>query len=310
MIQECTINDLNYTLYIDEYGLPAYSKALDKLTEEIFSINFKKFYDQGYFNNQIHFYSLMFEDIAVAHVTATEQTVSIKNGKEYDKYQLLQIGTVCTAPKFRGLGLSKWLLNKVINKWQEKCDAIYLYANDSVLNYYPKFGFCKIDEHIVQRSILNERLPIENTFRKIETSSETDLNLLKEIMLSCVPMHKLHYLNSLNLNMLYLDTLQLFAGKVYYSSTHQTVVILEEREEDELVVADLFTINPCLNIKSVLLELCHEGYKSIKLIFTPEDCSEWEIIPFKEDDSTLMVYGASEAMIESLPLTVPYLYRT
>lgn len=310
MIQECTINNLNYTLYIDEYGLDTYSKALDELTEEIFSINFKKFYEQGYLNNQIHFYSLVFEGVAVAHVTATEQTVSIKNGKEYNKYQLIQIGTVCTAPKFRSLGLSKWLLDKVINKWREKCDAIYLYANDSVLDFYPKFGFYKIDEHIVQHFMLNKWYPIENTFRKVDTSSEADMNLVKEIMRSCVPIHKLHYINSLNLNMLYLDTLQLFSDKVYYSSTHQTVVILEERGKDELVVTDLFTINPCLNIKSVLLELCHEGCKSIKLIFTPEDCSEWEIIPFKEDDSTLMVYGAPEIMIESLPLTVPYLYRT
>jgi hypothetical protein len=38
-------------------------------------------------------------------------------------------------------------LEKVLGEWRRKYDLIYLFANDSVLDYYPKFGFSRVEEY-------------------------------------------------------------------------------------------------------------------------------------------------------------------
>lgn len=59
----------------------------------------------------------------------------------------IQIGTVMTDCNYRNKGLSRKLMDKILQDWKDKCDAIYLYANDSVLDFYPKFGFIKAMEY-------------------------------------------------------------------------------------------------------------------------------------------------------------------
>lgn len=59
----------------------------------------------------------------------------------------MQIGTVMTAPEDRNHGLSCWLMEQTLSVWRDRCDFIYLYANDSVLDFYPRFGFKKAREY-------------------------------------------------------------------------------------------------------------------------------------------------------------------
>ena len=61
-----------------------------------------------------------------------------------EEKQYIQLGTVMTHPDYRKKGLSRVLTNKAIADYREKCDLIYLFANSSVLNFYPKFGFGRI----------------------------------------------------------------------------------------------------------------------------------------------------------------------
>lgn len=51
-----------------------------------------------------------------------------------------------THPNYRGQGLAKNLLNHVIAKYEDQYDFLYLFANDTVLDFYPKFGFERIEE--------------------------------------------------------------------------------------------------------------------------------------------------------------------
>ena len=56
------------------------------------------------------------------------------------KKDYIQIGTVMTDEKYRGKGLNGQIMERVLKEYEGKADGIYLFANDSVLNYYPKFG--------------------------------------------------------------------------------------------------------------------------------------------------------------------------
>lgn len=56
--------------------------------------------------------------------------------------------------EYRNKGISRKLMDKVLQDWKDKCDAIYLYANDSVLDFYPKFGFIKAKEYQYSKNIV------------------------------------------------------------------------------------------------------------------------------------------------------------
>jgi GNAT superfamily N-acetyltransferase len=58
-----------------------------------------------------------------------------------EKKRYIQLGTVMTHPDYQGQGLSRVLLKKAIADYRDKCDLIFSFANNSVLNFYPKFGF-------------------------------------------------------------------------------------------------------------------------------------------------------------------------
>lgn len=51
-----------------------------------------------------------------------------------------------TDVKYRDQGLLRIIMEKVIAEWKDKCELIYLFANDSVLDFYPKFGFDKVQQ--------------------------------------------------------------------------------------------------------------------------------------------------------------------
>ena len=52
-----------------------------------------------------------------------------------------------TKKEHRKKGLVDYLLKKVLDDWEDKVDNIYLYANNSVLELYPKYGFKKAREY-------------------------------------------------------------------------------------------------------------------------------------------------------------------
>ena len=83
----------------------------------------------------------------IPHVLADGQTVAanvsvnkmtfLHRGK---RRQWIQLGTVMTHPDYRGNGLGRFLMEKILSEYKNS-EAVYLFANDTVLDYYPKFGF-------------------------------------------------------------------------------------------------------------------------------------------------------------------------
>lgn len=52
-----------------------------------------------------------------------------------------------THPEYRKRGLSKRLMNKVLEEYENKYDFMFLFANHNVLDFYPKFGSKSINEY-------------------------------------------------------------------------------------------------------------------------------------------------------------------
>ena len=87
----------------------------------------------------------------------------------------LQLGTVMTHPDYRGMGLSRFLMEWILQNWSDRCDGIYLFANDTVLDFYPKFGFLPAAEaQIFSPSSPQQPIPL----RRINPDNPKDRALL------------------------------------------------------------------------------------------------------------------------------------
>ena len=104
--------------------------------------NFTEWYAKGFWTDKYIPFSIINDGKIISNVSAALMTL-IVNGKYFIGVQL---GAVGTLPEYRNQGLSRMLINYVIEKYKYETDIIFLFANDSVLEFYPKFGFQKYKE--------------------------------------------------------------------------------------------------------------------------------------------------------------------
>jgi len=63
------------------------------------------------------------------------------------KKNYIQLGTVMTDSSYCGKGLNRYIMENILEEYKGNTDGIYLFANDTVLDYYPKFGFVPSKEY-------------------------------------------------------------------------------------------------------------------------------------------------------------------
>jgi len=194
---------------------------------------------------------------------------------------LIQIGTVMTHPDYRGRGLSRWLMDYILEQWQGRCNGIYLFANDGVLDFYPKFGFRPTSEweHRV-------RVPRSGgTLRQMNMDDPADWALLWERFAQGNPYSSLCMTDNHAL-------LNFYAGGFrrdcfYYAPAFDLVLALEA--DDGLWCLDLFGRSD-VSLTDVLALLPDSERDEIRLGFTPT-LPVGEVLPHQEEDTTLFILG-------------------
>lgn len=135
---------MNYTTDKDIRNNEAVRASFNKLAADTFGLSFEQWYQDGYWTDLYIPYVLLDGGRVIANVSVNIIDTQWKG--QTRKY--IQLGTVMTAPGYRKQGLSRFLLEEALSDWKGLCDAIYLFANDSVLDFYPKFGFVKENEYV------------------------------------------------------------------------------------------------------------------------------------------------------------------
>lgn len=116
--------------------------SFNELARKTFGLDFEGWYRSGYWTKQYIPYSLTRDGQVVSNVSVNSMPMAL----EGSPLSMVQIGTVMTESSFRGQGLSRYLMEAVLGEWTPKADEIYLFANDDVLDFYPRFGFRKSRE--------------------------------------------------------------------------------------------------------------------------------------------------------------------
>ncbi len=220
------------------------------------------------------------------------------DGKEYKG---LQVGTVMTHPEYRHQGLSKKLIDHIIDKYEDNCDFIYLFANETVLDFYPKFGFTRVPESNYFLNVNDLTEKPKKDIRKLDTENTNDFSLVKLYSKERMPVSSvLSVKNNEHLLMFYF--LLAFPDSIYFLEEEETIVLFEEENE----VLHLFDVisRKKVDLESILNSIIFTDTEKIIFHYIPEH-ENIESTLIQDEDNVLFVrsntpFGAKQLLF---PLT-------
>lgn len=297
-----TINSTEYTLYKNYQDHEALRMKFNSMTRHFWGFDFENFYRSTFWDNSCQLYSLFFDGEIVAHTTVS----LFKTHLYSEEMSLAQIGTVMTAENFQKQGLARFLMEYIQAELTDQVDGMFLFANDTLTDFYPKFGFVPVEEY--QATLSGPFKNTATTVAKLQLDDPADLELLKTYVAQSIPTAGLNTHNK-GLSFFYLYAYPEFGYKqsIYYISSLKTIVVAEI-EESFLTLVQLFQLESC-PIENVINALAETPIASVRFGFTPLEHNT-TFAPYKEDDLTLFVSANLAAAFDKHPLMVPQLSHT
>ena len=288
IMEYINVNGKDYRFIIGAGDDGAYRTSFNALTEKTFGFNFEKWYQDGYWKNQYIPYSLMDGDVVVSNVS-----VNIMNFEVFGKVRrYIQLGTVMTDVGYRNQGLLRAIMEKVIMDWTDKGDLLYLFANNSVLDFYPKFGFAKLNQY--QYTKLISKKGKGKLAEKLDMSDERDRSLVYDKANVISSFSKISMRSNAELIMFYCNLFM--SDSVYYIKDHDAVVIANFID-DTIELLDVFC-EENVSIDEILNYLANENIKRVKLYFTPKETDSYIKTPLEGED-TLFALGKDTILLKN-----------
>jgi len=297
-VRNISINGKEYSFVPNAMKDGASRESYFSLVQKVFGLNFKPWHQTGFSGNHFIPYTLFVGDIAVSSVG-----VVVNDFKLHDtSKRYIQISTVVTDHDYRKQGLSKWLMDIVLREWKDNCDCIYLYANDSVIDFYPKFEFIPAYEYSYRMPILKT----EGTFRKLDLSIKNDADLLIKKHNESNPFSLLTMDKGFEMMMFHCITF--LYDNIYYIEKYDAIVIAEQ-ENNDMFCYDIYSSSHC-DINDLLGVIASENTSSVILGFTPKDATGYSITKSNEDNTTFFVLDGMENILADNKVTLPFLSRS
>ncbi|MFN0173326.1 MAG: GNAT family N-acetyltransferase [Saprospiraceae bacterium] len=272
--------------------------SFNKLTEATFRFNFEKWYQNGFWADNYIPYSLLHNNKVISNVSVNIIEFVIDKEKKIG----IQIGTVMTDEKYRRRGLNRYIMEQVLNDWKDKSDFIYLFANDSVLDFYPRFNFETIDEFQCSSTLINSP-NASSPPRKLNIEDNNDKELLVETANMSPPMSKISMRNNVSLIMFHC----MFSKKdsIYYIENLKAIVIADYKG-DTLYLNDVFSKGP-IELNDVIQYMSKKDVKRLVLGFTPLNETGYKRSLLKQEDTTLFVMKGKSDYFKKNNLMFPVL---
>lgn len=303
-MEKVLINNKEYNYITNYKNDERLRNDLHILTRKIWGFDFEKWYKSGYWGGNCLLYSLSDGHKIVSHITVTVIDFIVLGKKK----KFLQLGTVTTDEEYRKQGLNKFLLEKVLHEWKDKCNLIYLFANDSVLNYYPLFGFVPVNEYIATKKI--ESTKNAYNVRKLDINNQFDHELLYKKAKNAISLFNISMVDNAGQIMLYCNYFEKFSfkEKLYYIESLDTIIVAEYIGSD-LILYDILSTQE-VEIEAIINAMSTEQTQNVVMYFMPKNNKDYEIKLLKEEDITLFVMGNEKKSFEEEKLIFPILSHT
>ncbi len=245
----------------------------------------------------------VFAVVVDGQIVSTVGRTSIRyviNGDAREGYQL---GAVATRPDHRNQGLARLLMNEVLDELDAPDQPVVLFANPSVVDFYPRFGFRRLAQtKFVGRVDVR---PAGTLAPSLDLARPTDRAWLAD---QCAKASAVG---------------QRFAARDYYPALlfnltrHPRMIFrldsfgaaaIVKQDGDRLWIEDLLATRP-FKLMAALPLICGQPVRSLEFGFHPEDW--WpaaESQALDDDGSTLFARGAA-AQVEE-PIRFPDLAQT
>lgn len=267
--------------------------SFNRLAEQTFGLNFEGWYQNGFWGENYDPHSIVIDGEVVSNVSVN-RTDLVFGGR---RYHILQLGTVMTAPEYRGRGLNRAIMEYIEREYAD-ADGIYLFANDTVVDYYPRFGFrpgremacCKAvaasDTCRAEQVLMDGPAAWDRLAKAMEKSTFRE---------GC-PMVG-------NPGLIFFYVSQFMTDAVYHIPSLDAWVIAEQ-EGSSLTIHNIFA-DASVTVEDVAAAFM--GVEEICLGFAPENAGGWESYELQEEDTHFFVKGSVFAEFEESGLRIPSL---
>ena len=268
---------MNYCIEKNYRNNDALRASFNRLAEKTFGLNFENWYQNGFWKDNYIPYSVVIDGEVVSNVSVNACNMNYK-GKIV---KLIQLGTIMTDNDHRGKGYARVLMEEVIKDYDGKVDGIYLFANDSVLEFYPKFGFKEAKEYQYTKEVtISDECKAQN----IPLKGKDDFDRAIKILDTNEQNAQLYMVGNSGLYMFYLS--QFMTENLFYIEECGSYAIAE-MEDDTLI---LHTIIGNGAVDEVIRAFGSQVKKAV-LCFTPKDTDGFEKSELHEEDTTFFVQG-------------------
>ncbi|MEK4027170.1 MULTISPECIES: GNAT family N-acetyltransferase [Bacillaceae] len=233
-----------------------------KLAHSVFGLELKSWYEKGYWGHRYIPFSYALGNQIIANVSVNVLDTIIEGKKK----SAIQIGTVMTHPDHRNNGLSAKLMNRVLQEYEEQCDFIYLFANKTVLDYYPKFGFIRTtDYQFSMEWFPTGQNPV--SMKQLDGTNSEDLNFIYQFAAERVPVSQVF--GTVQAEDLFMfHCMNIFPEHIYYLPEKDMIAIFEKQGQ-QLKIYDLIS-KKAFNIEEIISKLAGENTTEISFYFTPD----------------------------------------
>ena len=269
--------------------------SFNELAKKTFALDFEDWYQNGYWTHKYNPYSMVKDGKVIANVSVNLADY-LWNGR---RWKLLQLGTVMTDEEYRNRGLIRQIMEEIEKDYSESVDGMFLFANDSVLDFYPKFGFQKANEYAYVKDVTNTQdVSIEHA--SMENKNQWDV--LEKYMEECAPYSDFEPVGYSELFLFYVT--KFMQDAVFYDK-EQDAYVIAEVDEAQLILHGVFAKKEC-DLDKLIASFGKE-ITQVRITFTPIQKEGYQVFSHQEEDCTLFVKGMGLEDFEKRAVRFPEL---
>ena len=261
-------------------------KSFNKLAEETFGLSFEDWYRNGYWSDNYNPYSIVHQGTVVANVSVNTMDMWCDGVEK----RFIQLGTVMTKPDYRGQGLSRRLMEEIQKDYADKAEGIYLFANDSVLDFYPKFGFRKAREYQYWKEI---KTTDSASAVPVSMKEKADWQRLENAILKSCSNSSFGMNRNVGLILFYVTK---FMQENVYFIKEQDAWVIAEVDGDTLFLQEIIASEE-VDLDGII-NAFGNTFKKVILGFTPICKDGYEMREVVEEDTTLFIDENMEEVLK------------
>lgn len=131
--------------------------------------------------------------------------------------------------------MSRFLVEQALKDWHGNCDGIYLFGNDSVKDFYPRFGFASAPEYQCSR-----KAPTSNLNIKIDQLNMEEMPNLQLLKMKSADFNPYSLFSAENNEWLVLFYSTLFYKDKFWHIPQYDTIVVADFEGDTMNCYDIF----------------------------------------------------------------------